>query len=81
MGIGERIRAQRLAKGWVMRELAAALKTNESYVSLVEAGKVVPGSERLAAFARALDVTPNDLLGFERPEGEAVEPAAAPVAG
>lgn len=67
-GIGNRIRAARERRGWRIRDLSTVLDTSESYVSNVERGKIVPGSDKLLAFARALETTPNDLLGVKNKE-------------
>lgn len=63
--LGERIRAARLAKGWKQRELAAATELNQSYISAVENGRVRDvATGQLLRFARALEVTPNELLNM-----------------
>ena len=71
MAIGARIRAARKAKGWRLRQLAAACQVAESYLSEIELGKIAnPGSDRIVQIAAALDVTPNDLMLEPQPQQE-----------
>lgn len=66
--LGSRIRERREAKGWLQRDLAQAVEKDGSYVSALENDYIVsPGVDTLEKFARALDCTPNDLLGFTAP--------------
>jgi transcriptional regulator with XRE-family HTH domain len=53
------------------RALAAAAGLSTSYVSLIEAGRRVPGDEALRKLARVLQVAPAELLG-EKPAVVAV---------
>lgn len=63
--LGERIRAHREMKDWKQRDLAAATGKDGSYISLIENDQIAnPGIDTIEKFARALDCTPNDLLGF-----------------
>ena len=67
MAIGENIRKRREGLGMKLRELAAKLEVSEAYLCRIELGHVIPGGTKIVEIARALDTTPNDLLGFECP--------------
>jgi len=57
IGIGEKIRQARQAKGWKIRDLARGLDTAESYVSNLECGGIPnPGWDRVVAIARLLEI-------------------------
>jgi DNA-binding Xre family transcriptional regulator len=52
------------------RQLSVRAEMDASNVSLVENDRITPGTETLVKLARALECTPNDLLGFT---GESVK--------
>lgn len=63
--IGGNIRARRIALDLTLAELADRMfgkPKRESYISLVENGKVTIDVVRLADFAHALSCRPSDLL-------------------
>lgn len=62
--IGARIRRRRKEKGLVFRELAELLKSNTSTVARDEEQGPAK-TKRLIAYCRALEVSPNQLLGWE----------------
>ncbi|QGP92571.1 HTH-type transcriptional regulator PuuR [Neomoorella glycerini] len=57
MEIGATIRAQRLAKGLSVRELARLTGLSPSAISQIETGKSVPNVLTLKAIAEALDIS------------------------
>jgi transcriptional regulator with XRE-family HTH domain len=59
--IGIRLRHARLLKGLRMRDLAAAVGCDESMISKIEAGKVLPSLPMLHKMVQALD---RDLASF-----------------
>jgi transcriptional regulator with XRE-family HTH domain len=64
--LGERIREQRKKKGFTLDELALRSESSKSYIwELENKDPPRPSGEKLALIARALDVTPDYLLGVE----------------
>jgi transcriptional regulator with XRE-family HTH domain len=55
-----RVRLRREQKGMLLIELAEKLERNAAFVSNMEGG-FVPGADRRAQVAAALDTTPEDL--------------------
>ncbi|MEY9641228.1 transcriptional regulator with XRE-family HTH domain [Bradyrhizobium japonicum] len=55
LNIGPRIRRARLSKGLRMRDLAQVVGCDESMISKIEAGKVMPSLPMLAKMVDALD--------------------------
>lgn len=68
MTFGARIRELREAKGWIIRDLARAMDTSESYISNLERGVNEPGRAMIERLCLALGCTPNDLFSVDRPE-------------
>nr|WP_203417589.1 XRE family transcriptional regulator [Kineococcus radiotolerans] len=60
--VGRRIRYHRGVRGWTLAQLGEAVGTAQSQLSQVENGKREPRLSLVAAVARALEVTPADLL-------------------
>jgi len=60
--LGALIRAQRLATGLSLRDLADRTKVSNAYLSQIERGLHEPSLSVLAAIAAALDVPLGDLL-------------------
>ena len=60
--LGALIRAQRLATGLSLRDLADRAKVSHAYLSQIERGLHDPSQSVLAAIAAALDVPLGDLL-------------------
>ncbi len=56
MNYAKAIRTIRAARGLSQKDLAARLKIDPSYVSLIEAGKRVPSISVLEDISKALDV-------------------------
>lgn len=66
MNIGQRIKLRREELGIGQRELAEKLGyKNNSTLSGIESGKVDLTQSRIVAIAKALDVTPGWLMGWE----------------
>ncbi|MGJ5181503.1 cupin domain-containing protein [Bradyrhizobium oligotrophicum] len=61
LNIGLRLRRARLAKGMRMRDLAQVVGCDESMISKIEAGKVMPSLPMLDKMVRALD---RDMASF-----------------
>lgn len=59
--VGKRLRHARLLRGLRMRDLAAAVGCDESMISKIEAGKVLPSLPMLHKMVQALD---RDLASF-----------------
>lgn len=60
--LGRRARAQRLARGWTLREIAERSGVSPRFLVQLEAGEGNISIRRLAEVARALDLTPAALL-------------------
>lgn len=60
-----RLRAARKAKGLTQAEVAALVGIRQQSYYLYESGKQDPKSEVLADLCRALDVSPDYLLGLD----------------
>ncbi len=60
--LGQAIRDKRLAKKLSQETLAELAGFDRTYVSLIERGERNPSFINLCRFARALDITPSELL-------------------
>jgi transcriptional regulator with XRE-family HTH domain len=67
--MGDRLRAERLAHGLSLRELAGRLGVSPSLISQVETGRATPSVSTLYAIASELGVSLDDLLFNGRPTG------------
>jgi transcriptional regulator with XRE-family HTH domain len=67
--MGDRLRAERLAHGLSLRELASRLGVSPSLISQVETGRATPSVSTLYAIASELGVSLDDLLFNGRPAG------------
>lgn len=70
--LGRRARAQRLARGWTLREVAERSGLSARFLVQLEGGEGNISIRRLADVARALETTPAVLLSGD-------EPASGPV--
>lgn len=59
------LRAERARRDMSQSELADATGLNLATISQYEDGVFVPGCDKLCALATALNVTPNDLVGWK----------------
>lgn len=64
-GVGGRIRAARLDKGWTQEELARRMGKTKSLISKVENGLDNLTSDKISEYAEALDTSPAKLMGWE----------------
>jgi len=64
--IGRRLRELRKRRGKTQVEIAAALGVNQSLVSQYERGETRLHGALVAAFARALRTTSDEILGLEK---------------
>ncbi|HLS92888.1 MAG TPA: helix-turn-helix domain-containing protein [Microbacterium sp.] len=72
IAVGRRIRALRTRRGMRLSELADRVGRAPSQLSMIENGHREPRLSMLRAIARALDVSPDELL-----EGEELDPRSA----
>lgn len=68
-GLGERIRAARLARGMSLRATAADAAISPSLLSQVETGKVHPSVSTLYTIVTTLGLSMDDVLGREESAG------------
>jgi ribosome-binding protein aMBF1 (putative translation factor) len=54
--VGEAIRDIRLKKGWSQQDLAKKMGTEQSYVSQIESGSIIPGIPFLVSMVIALGI-------------------------
>lgn len=66
--IGERLRQLRLRRGMTQAELAKGLGITQAIVSGYETGSVRIHAALVAAFARALSASADEILGIEKPK-------------
>ena len=67
-GIGERIKVARKAAGLSQTELAKRLEKTMRTVQKYESGEIEPSIAMVNAIAKVLDVSPADLIGYQKPE-------------
>lgn len=72
--LGERLRKLRLERGLNQDELAHRAHLHRSHVGLLENARRDPQLTTLYRLARALEVTPAELLDLEREVGDDVAP-------
>jgi transcriptional regulator with XRE-family HTH domain len=70
--LGRNVRAARLQRGLSQEAVALEAEMKRGYVSDLERGTRNPGVKAIARLARALGVSPRDLL--EVPDGETWTP-------
>lgn len=61
--MGSRLRAHRLARGWTLKQVAAACGLAISTVSKVERGQMSPTYDKLLQFSRGLGIDISELFG------------------
>jgi transcriptional regulator with XRE-family HTH domain len=62
MSFGERLREARLDRGLSQDALAATAQLHHTHISLLERGRRDPTLETLVRLARALNLTPGELV-------------------
>jgi len=60
--LGERLRAERLSRGWSLADLAGRLHVSKGYLSRVECGKARPALTMIARLGRLLGIETEELL-------------------
>lgn len=65
--IGARIREMRLAKGITQRDFAKAVGVTQCMIWMWETGRNLPQVRHLLIICRALEISPNELLGWKKP--------------
>lgn len=73
--VGARVRHARILKGLRMREVAAAIGCDESMISKIESGKVLPSLTMLNRIVTALDRDLSSFFGLEIDEHKFVQRA------
>ena len=63
---GEKVRELRRNKGLSQEELAFRAGIHRNYLGGVERGERNPALDNIAGIAKALDVTPGELLTFKK---------------
>ena len=63
--VGENLKSARKAKGLTQAQIAAELKKYQSDYSEYETGKVQLDYEKIVYLCKRLDISPNELFGFE----------------
>ena len=71
--VGARLRRARLSKGLRMRDLAQAVGCDESMISKIEAGKVLPSLPMLSKMVHALDRDMASFFGLKIDEYKLVQ--------
>ena len=64
--IGEQIRFYRLQKNWIQEDLGRRILISNSTISLYENNARPVPADVIIAICRALEVTPNTLLDYEK---------------
>jgi transcriptional regulator with XRE-family HTH domain len=70
--IGHRLRELRESRGMTQTELAEKLNIKQVLVSAYECGRVRMHGALIAAFAKALDVSADEILTLDRPRKNAL---------
>jgi len=68
--IAKRLAALRRQRGWTQTELAEKLGITQTLVSEYERGNVRMHAALVAAFAKALRASADELLGLEKPKDD-----------
>ena len=63
--VGENLKYARKNKGLTQAQLAKELNKYQSDYSEYETGKIQLDYEKIAYLCKRLDITPNDLFGFD----------------
>lgn len=64
--VGQNLREARRSMGMTQAQLAKELHKHQSDYSEYETGKIELDYEKIVFLCKRLDVTPNDLFGFEK---------------
>lgn len=63
--VGKNLKVARINKGLTQKEIASELNKYQSDYSEYETGKVQLDYEKIVYLCKRLDITPNDLFGFD----------------
>ena len=63
--VGENLKRARIDKGITQKQIASEMKKYQSDYSEYETGKIQLDYEKIVFFCRRLDITPNELFGWE----------------
>lgn len=69
--LAARLRARRRQLGLTQAALAESAGVSTELISRIERGRCLPSLTTLVACADVLDITPDHLLGYDRPHGAA----------
>ncbi|HUD39284.1 MAG TPA: helix-turn-helix transcriptional regulator, partial [Streptosporangiaceae bacterium] len=75
--IGQRIREERLRRGFNLRSLARAVNVSASHISQIETGKCRPSVSTLYAITTVLGVSVDDIFEGSTPSADASAASAA----
>ena len=64
MSLGRAIWVVRRARGWTQADLADVVRCENSFISLIEAGKRKPSLSTLGSIAKALSIRLHDLVAL-----------------
>ncbi len=65
MAIRNRVKEFRDARGWTQQELAEAVGVSRQSINSIERNRYVPSLELALLFARAFEVTTDDIFKLE----------------
>jgi transcriptional regulator with XRE-family HTH domain len=71
--LGARLRAQREARGYTQATLAEKVGVSPNYFGVLERGLKLPTLDTLILLAKALEVSPAELIGDIRPQDQWTE--------
>lgn len=74
---GERLRRLREGRGFTQRELAEAAETSQRMIAYYETHSGTPAGPVLLRLARALKISPDELIGLKA-EGRSAEASSSP---
>ncbi|MDE6690566.1 MAG: helix-turn-helix domain-containing protein, partial [Clostridia bacterium] len=63
--VGENLKQARIAKGITQKQLADEMHKYQSDYSEYETGKIQLDYEKIVFLCKRLEITPNDLFGFD----------------
>lgn len=76
--LGGKLRAERLARGITLRELAGVARLSVSYISMLERGQTDASTQTLSKLCFNLGITIGDLFAPTTEEARALHRAARP---
>lgn len=68
--INKRLKEIRIEKGFSQTELAEALGTTQGAIGKYERGELDLNTEKITQICKILNVSPNDLFGWDSPENQ-----------